>query len=639
MDVVLLGVDVPGIENHSLAVLRAALDDAGVSSCVVPFGGFATMDAMLAAVLRMRPRVCGVSLQTTEAILAVLAFTSMLRRRGYDGTIVIGGHVATLCADELLDASAGVDVVVELAGEAALIGLARGADPSTLPGTRTRGGRGRPAVPVTPLAVRRERLSEHLGFGVADLVLSRGCAASCGYCCVSAVSSASEAAGGSRHVVREIAWIADEIAALCERGVRAFHFMDDNLLPLDPDAAVAWVRDLRVALAKRRAPPIAFSLQLRADVVTPALAAELAELGLARAYVGIDGYTAGQLRALGRSAPASAGTGAIAALSARGVLCVANALIVGPTLKFETIVAEIEGLSTLRDAPVHLLPIEARPGTVYHRRAIARGLIDGGPLLPVYRFEDPRAFLISEVLTGLPSRLRERSVPIALYDLAWALGVARRLAPTADVSAALSTYAAVTSAWNADQIRILRATVAAAASGPLAIAALLATERVTVRANDDALLARCDRALVDVERAVSTVHRRKVHAHARGRVLGGVAVAMGLAAACAPGPRIATDATVEVDAAPPDAAGLPACSDPSRTSELSVDLASTCACGNSVIDIGFDANGVITSLSGDAGAALPFDLEQCLIALFAKYCYPSLAGQTQSFDTCHRWIA
>lgn len=633
----LVAVVAPNIENHSIAALRGALDDAALTSCVVPFDGFSGIDRMIDSVMRQSPRVCGVSLQTTESLLAALAFTRMLRDRGFVGTIAVGGHVATLAADEILAANAGVDVVVELAGEDAIVGLARGSDPLTLPGTRTRDGRGQPAIPVAPRAIRRDRLGEHLGFGAADLVMSRGCAASCGYCCVAAVSDATEAAGGKRHVASDIAWIADELAALTRRGARAFHFMDDNLLPLDPAAAAAWLGQLREALARRRVPPIAFSLQLRADVVTPAIADTLAELGLVRAYIGIDGYTPGQLRAIGRSAPASAGTTAIELLSARGVLCVANALIVGPTIRYETIAAELEGLAAVRHAPVHLLPIEARPGTVYHRRATARGLIEGGPLFPVYRFEDERSFLISHVLTSLPTRLIERSVPIALYDLAWALGVARRLAPAVDTTAATQTYAAVTAAWNADQLRVLRAAVAAAPGGRAAIEELIASELAFVRAHDSALLQRCDDAIAEIERAVSAIQRRDVRAHSRGRVLGGLAFTMSLAAACTSSHKSTADAPV-ADVAIDT---LPACVDPSKLSQGNPHDESTqsCACGSANVTATFDANGVITVLTGENGATLPYDVQNCLVALFAHYCYPSLAGQTLTFPTCHMWIA
>src|SRR5207248_4062170 len=121
-------------------------------------------------------------------------------------------------------------------------------------------------------------------------------------------------------------------------GARALHWMDDNLLPLDPADAHAWIRALHTALDARRVPKLAFSLQLRADVVTPEVADALVALGLVRAYVGIDGYTTRHLRAIGRSSPARAGQAALAELSRRGVFCVANALAIGPTLAFDTVV-------------------------------------------------------------------------------------------------------------------------------------------------------------------------------------------------------------------------------------------------------------------------------------------------------------
>ncbi len=637
MDAVLLGIVAPGIENHSLAVLGDALHAAGLRYRVLSFAGFAGMDGMLREVLALRPRVCGVSLQTTEGMLASLAFTRLLRQRGFAGTIVVGGHVAALASEHILAAATGVDVVVELGGEDALVGLARGEDPLTLPGTVTRAGRGQTPIPVRPRAIRRVGLGEHLGFGTADLVASRGCEAHCGYCCISAASDAAARTGGARHESRAVSAIADELAELTARGARAFHFMDDNVLPLAPAAALAWARELRAALDARAVPPIAFSLQLRADVVTPEVAAALADAGLVRAYVGIDGYTAGQLRAIGRSAPATAGVTALAELSARGIYCVANALLVGPTIRFETIVAEIEGLAAVRHAPVHLLPIEARPGTVYHQRAAARGLIEGGPLWPVYRFEDPRTFRVGEVITGLPTRLAERSVPIALYDLAWALGVAQRLVPAARLDAVAATYAAVTAAWNADQIRILRLAVTAAASGP--VAELLAREGPIVRAHDDALVARCDAALAEVERAVSAVQRRPVRAHVRGRVLNGVAFAMGLAAAaCTPAAGRPPDAAI-ADTAPPD--GLPACVDPARTAEDFMQPR-FCACGGpeeTTIVVTFDADGVAVAASAAPGHALPPELVKCFLHLLAPYCYPSLAGTQLVAATCHSWIA
>jgi hypothetical protein len=67
--------------------------------------------------------------------------------------------------------------------------------------------------------------------------------------------------------------LAAEIASLYHlQGARVFTVMDDNLLPLAPEEAEAFLRRLAHELRQNRVGPIALSLQLRADVVTPAVA-------------------------------------------------------------------------------------------------------------------------------------------------------------------------------------------------------------------------------------------------------------------------------------------------------------------------------------------------------------------------------
>ena len=44
-------------------------------------------------------------------------------------------------------------------------------------------------------------------------------------------------------------------------------------------------------------------------------------------------------------------------------------------------------------------------------------------------------------------------------------------------------------------------------------------------------------------------------------------------------------------------------------------------------------------IAGDQGSVLTPEVEQCLLDLLAGYCYPSMAGITAPFMTCHSWIA
>src|SRR5215211_4413264 len=117
MDVALVGVAVPGVQNHSLALLQRAVEGAGRSARIIPFQGWPTMGRVVEEVRRAEPSVCGISIQTGESALASVALSSLLRRSGYRGHIVCGGHFATMNAHQILQSPAGVDAVVRFAGE------------------------------------------------------------------------------------------------------------------------------------------------------------------------------------------------------------------------------------------------------------------------------------------------------------------------------------------------------------------------------------------------------------------------------------------------------------------------------------------------------------------------------------------
>lgn len=554
MDVALVGCVLPGVDNQSLARLTAAVEAAGRRAAVVPFAGFADLPRSVEAIRRLAPAVCGVSIQSNQAALASLCLVKLLRKSGYAGHVVCGGHFATLNAEDILASGAGVDSVVRFAGEAAVAGLARGArgddELSELPGLLYRSRNGSIRFGAQGNVPRRlgARASEprlasaaHLGFGAADLITSHGCEARCAYCCVAARSElearesrrAGAATSERPYVRRSTDELADEIARLHhDESVCVFNVMDDNLLPLGPSAALEWLVAFERALRARRVQRIAFSLQLRADVVNGNVAESLARLGLVRAYVGVDAASAGQLRALGRRSRAEAGPHALDELAHAGVYAVCNALLVGPTFRFESVLGEISALGRLRSAPLHLLPVDPRSGTAYFRRAAARGLAEGSFLLRRFRFEDTRVELLAKLVGSLPTRLAERSVPVALYDLGYNLGIARRFVPAAAqaVERLGALYYDVAQRWNDDQIRVLwRAAAVAARGDESAMTALIAEERDIVFEHDTRLLNACDAAIAELEVAVGLALRAPVRAHCRGRLIS-AALALGVAA-------------------------------------------------------------------------------------------------------------
>jgi hypothetical protein len=690
MDVALIGLILPQVQNHSLGRLAAAVRLAGFGAEILPFGGFGDIEAVIGAVMRDRPRICGVSMQTAESALASATLVEMLRLHGYQGQIVVGGHFATLNAEDLLREVTSIDLVVRFAGEPALVALLRERperrlDPTALeevPGVVFRdlaGGVRRGAPPVLGAVLTGSGVSDptdpqspmpvHLGFPAADMVGSRGCEAHCSYCCVAGVSDAAEAAGGSRYTRQATNELADEMARLYHRhDVRAFNFMDDNLLPMEPDAAHDWCRALSMALHARAVDRIAFSLQMRADVCTDEVVSALVHLGLVRAYVGIDGYSGRQLVALGRNASHHAGPLALARLAGAGVFSVCNALILGPTFLFASLEKEIDALGDVRHAPVHLLPLDVRKGSSYFNRVHARGLLEGGMLLRRYRFEDPRTALLADAVTAFPTRLEEYSVPIALYDLGYNLGIARRLVPGADIARATETYRDVTRRWNTDQVRVLKGAAAVARTlNRQAVADFIAAEREGVGALDNELRAACARALHDIETAVSQARGTAVHAHRRGSLLSGVALSMMLSA-CDHGRAVSAnfDAAAGVDLAPSadtgrssldalvlvrdqasatptalDALSL-VCGDGGRTPTEDPSLVvpfDCCFISREPIQVTFDDAGVPVALTLVDGGVAPDGLVECVLRWLGNYCYPSAAGTTQPLMKAHCWIA
>ena len=129
---------------------------------------------------------------------------------------------------------------------------------------------------------------------------------------------------------------------------------------------------------------------------------------------------------------------------------------------------------------------------------------------------------------------------------------------------------------------------------------------------------------------------------ALGLILSVGSMALSLSAACDGG---GTDPAADAPVAVADVALV--CADPMRTAEAYVQTEQKvegCSCGASQwVTATFDANGYMTGLVGKQPNGdpqpLPAQLERCLLDLFTGYCYPTLAGMTREFMSCHSWIA
>jgi hypothetical protein len=80
MDAILAGVVLPNVQNHSLAALARAARSKGFSVAIAPFSGFRDLEAVAHRVCEARPRVLGVSMQTTETALASVTLVDWCER-------------------------------------------------------------------------------------------------------------------------------------------------------------------------------------------------------------------------------------------------------------------------------------------------------------------------------------------------------------------------------------------------------------------------------------------------------------------------------------------------------------------------------------------------------------------------------
>ena len=302
--------------------------------------------------------------------------------------------------------------------------------------------------------------------------------------------------------------------------------MDDNLLPLATDDALAWTRALGAALRARDVAQIAFSMQLRADVCTRDVVGAPGRPGpgtrLCR-HRRLLGPAARRPRAQRARRRRSRGAGE----PRRG--------------------RRVHGLQRAH----HGANVRVRRGAgrdrgagaraacacppAAHRRTRGQRVLRARPppraprgrhAVPGLSLRRSRTALLAEALLGFPTRLEEYSVPVALYDLGYNLGIARRLLPASDIREPIDIYSDVTARWNADQMRLLRAAAAAAASGERArVRELISAQGDRVRRLDDELRAQTAGALALVERIASRARGATVRSQrARAAAVGGRAV-------------------------------------------------------------------------------------------------------------------
>lgn len=450
--VVLVGRRCDDNLNLGLDYLLAALEQAGIAARALTLNHWGQLEPTCASILAHRPLLVGLSLADGGSAFLPLGLGELLQQRGFAGHITCGGQFATLARRWLLARYAWLDSVVRFAGEVPLVSLLRclerRGDPRQVPGLTTLAGDGLPADPLdaTPLRLvpRRAELPQLLGHAVAHITATRGCAGRCAYCspaallaqereeargrgCDTATLNAAGVGGVKR---RPLDAVCDEMATLHERrGVRYFYFVDEHLLPYDEPEALAYLRQWRAGLRRRRVRPLGIGTMLRANRISTRVARAFADTGLVRAFIGIEFGSAQEGRRYGRRTDLARVPELLRTLRRREVATISNLMLVHPDSTLETIRA---GLTLVDNLPAGLCEINQMMvyhGTRLQQRLARQGRLVGNPLRYHYTFTDPAVERFTELFWRLRAEaFRNYSVVLRSHDAALALALASRLA-------------------------------------------------------------------------------------------------------------------------------------------------------------------------------------------------------------------
>jgi hypothetical protein len=195
--------------------------------------------------------------------------------------------------------------------------------------------------------------------------------------------------------MRSVASLVDEMEALYRCGARLFLFDDEQFLPPQRARAsrvTAFGDELR-----RRGMTIAFTLKCRADDVEPALFAYLKDLGLVRAYVGVESGCQATLDVLAKGVTTQQNLEALATLGRLGIVADCRCLLFHPWSSLEMVEEDLvfwglalpylPGLLSFRE-------VEIFPSTPLAERCRAEGRASGPPWALAYTLADPRAELL-----------------------------------------------------------------------------------------------------------------------------------------------------------------------------------------------------------------------------------------------------
>jgi radical SAM superfamily enzyme YgiQ (UPF0313 family) len=358
--------------------------------------------AVVRTVKEFRPNLIAVSLAFQRLAELYFDLIAAIRRNGYRGHIIVGGHFPTFEYEPLLAANPGIDSVGRFEGErtvAALAGaIVHNESFDTVPHlvyrrdvalAVTGGDTEFPDLDTFPWPMREARPQQRLGEKFSTLISSRGCwHASCLYCCIGAFHRGKE----KKVAFRSVDDVASEIAHLVNRyGVRVLQFHDDNFVRRSPKATIEHLGMLRAAMARNNVDlsRCAFLIKARPDTIDADVAAALKQFGVTGVFLGVENAHETGLRSLLRGTPAELVGRAFEELRRQKIAVTFNLLIFHPRATMEEIETNIGFMQTHADTPLDFGRAEIVAGSPLERLVRQKATVRGSWPHWDYVIDDP----------------------------------------------------------------------------------------------------------------------------------------------------------------------------------------------------------------------------------------------------------
>ena len=433
IDAFLIGAE--ELENLATRYLAALLRRRGYAVEIAAFSTAEDMDTVVRRAESAHPRLIGLSIIFQYRAPEFLTLAAELRRVLPKAHITTGGHFPTFCASELLRDFPVLDSVVRGEGEFTLLELVQRLDtPATWREIRGLSYRhdgqilenaARPLIAELdslPFPARDTPPQHHLGVGYSPIVGSRGCYRDCAFCSIHSFYRSSR---GKVQRFRCIPDLVDEMETLHHRfRVRFFVFNDDEWFPAGK-ARYARVAAMETEL-RQRGLKVIMSIKCRADDVELDLFQHLLEMGVVRAYVGVESGSDHSLQTLNKRTTVAQNRQALEVLHEVGMLADFGLIMFDPESTVEDIRANLDFLRDMGgegQAPLSFGRMEVYAGTPILDKLQSEGRLKGNYLAWNYVIPDPRVEMLWRLMI-VTMRHRQydnlglaRQCSIAYYEL------------------------------------------------------------------------------------------------------------------------------------------------------------------------------------------------------------------------------